>query len=106
MAGNGLFIPLQLAAAPMRVFPVTVEHALDVSVQGPHDADARVHQWPAVFGRHDQRLGRCLPFLQVLLSLRKFQDVIGRILQRDELASAGKRDRILEAPAPSFVGLQ
>jgi hypothetical protein len=40
-----------------------------------------------------------------VLSLRKFGDVIAGILEGDELA-AGKRNRILEAPLPSFVWLQ
>jgi hypothetical protein len=55
-----------------------------------------MHQWPATLGRHDQRLGRCLPFFQVLLGLRKLQDVISPILQRDELATAGQRDWIFK----------
>ena len=38
----------------MQVFPVRVEHALDVTVQRPHDADARMHQRSATFRRHDQ----------------------------------------------------
>jgi hypothetical protein len=40
-------IPRQFPPTPMRVFPVR-EHALDVPVQRPHDADPRVHQrlWP------------------------------------------------------------
>jgi hypothetical protein len=47
------------------------EHALDVSVQCLHDADARKHGRPAVaFGDQDQRLDRSLPFLDPLFGLR------------------------------------
>jgi hypothetical protein len=34
-------VSLQLALSPMMLFPIRIEHALDVTVQRPHDADAR-----------------------------------------------------------------
>jgi hypothetical protein len=39
----------------MRVFPVGVEHALDVPVQRPHDADPRQHRRPAALRDQQQR---------------------------------------------------
>jgi hypothetical protein len=84
----------------MRIFARGIEPPFDVAIERPQHTDARVHQWTAIFGRHDQRLGRCLPFLEVLLGLRKFQDVIGRILECDKLPPAGQRYRVFEAPMP------
>jgi hypothetical protein len=39
-------ISRELPTSPMRVLPVRVEHALDVPIQRPHDADAREHRRP------------------------------------------------------------
>jgi hypothetical protein len=52
--------------APVRFFTIEIEHALDVAIQSPQHADARVHQWPALLSRHDQRFRRGLPFGEVL----------------------------------------
>jgi hypothetical protein len=41
-----------------------------------------------------------LPILEVLLGLRQFQDVGGGVLERNDLATAGKRNRILECAGP------
>jgi hypothetical protein len=46
---------LELPSPPMRVFPARVEHALDVPVQCPHDADPREHRRAAE--RRDQHQG-------------------------------------------------
>jgi hypothetical protein len=59
-----------------------------------------MHQRPAIFRRHHKRLGRRLPFLEVLFALRQLHDVTGGILERDELTTAGQRYRILEGPLP------
>src|SRR5258706_9935963 len=37
-------IPRQLPAAPVVIFPIWIEHALNVPVQCPHDTDARKHR--------------------------------------------------------------
>jgi hypothetical protein len=84
----------------MRVFPIGVEHALDVPVQRPNDADAGVHQWPATFCGHHQGLGRSLPFRELLLGLRQLHDVVGSVFEGEELAAAGQIDRIFEQPFP------
>jgi hypothetical protein len=52
-------LPCQFPPSPMMVLPVGVEHALDVPVQRPHDADARKHRRAApVFWRKRHRLIR------------------------------------------------
>jgi hypothetical protein len=67
----------------MMILAGRIEHPLDAAIERSQHTNVRVHQWPAIFGRHDQRLGGRLPFLEALLGLRKFQDVIGRVLERD-----------------------
>src|ERR1700730_10100152 len=84
-------IPRQLALSPMRVFAIGIEHALAVSVQGPHDADPREHRRAADRRDQEQRFDRCLPFLDLLFGLRKLLDMSGGILESDELAAAGQR---------------
>jgi hypothetical protein len=42
-----LSIPRQLPPAPVMVFAIPVEHALDVPVQRLRDADALQHRMPA-----------------------------------------------------------
>jgi hypothetical protein len=51
----------QLAAAPMMILPIRIEHALNMAVQGSHDADPREHRWPSQFGDRHQALNRGLP---------------------------------------------
>ena len=64
-----------------------IEHPLDMTVQ-------------------DQGLHCCLPLRGLVLGLRKLGDVLASILERDKLATARKGNRFVEAPTPSFVGLQ
>jgi len=49
----------------MMLFPIGIEHALDVAVQSPHDADAGQHSWAAVLCDQEQHFDRGLPFLRV-----------------------------------------
>ena len=72
----------------MMIFPVGVEHPLDVPVQRPHDADPRMQRRPAILRCHDQRLDGGLPVRAFVLSLRQSRDVIGGIFERDDLAPA------------------
>jgi hypothetical protein len=37
----------------MRIFARGIEHALDVTMERPHDPDPREHRWPAEC--HDQQ---------------------------------------------------
>ena len=59
------------------------EHALEVPVQSPHDADARQHRGPAVFRDEDQGLYGCAPFRRVVLGFRQLRDVGRGVPQRD-----------------------
>ena len=70
-------------------------------MERPQHSDARVHQRPAIFRRHDQRFGGRLPFIEVLFALRQLHDVSGGILERDELATAGQGNRVIEWPFPA-----
>jgi hypothetical protein len=42
-------------------------------------------------------------FRRLMIGLRKIGDVIAGILERDKLASAGQRDRIVKGAGPAFV---
>jgi hypothetical protein len=53
----------------MMVFPILTEHALNVSVQRPHDADAREHCRAARRRHEDQGFHCRLPLLGLVLSL-------------------------------------
>jgi hypothetical protein len=85
----------------MRVFAIGIEHPFGVTVQRPQHTNARVHHEVAAFRGADQAGHRRLPFLESLLGLRQFHDVVGGILERDELATAGQRYRIVEGPLPA-----
>ena len=89
-------IPRQLPLSPMSTFARGIEHPLDVPVQRPHDADPREHRRPAVCRHQDQGLHRRLPILGFVLGLRQLRDVLAGNLKGDELATAGKLDRLVE----------
>jgi hypothetical protein len=80
----------------MRIFARGTKLSNDVPVQRPHDADARHHSRPIELDDQEHSFDRGLPFLEILLSLRQLHDVAGGILQRDELATAGQGNRIVE----------
>jgi hypothetical protein len=64
-------VSLPFTLSPMMVLAVWIEHALEVSVQRTHHADALKHGRPAVaFGDQDQGFYRGLPFLDLLFGLR------------------------------------
>jgi len=84
----------------MMLFASWIKHPFNVPVQRPQDANPRVHERPATLGRHDQAHDRRLPFRQVLLGLRQTRDVVGRVPERDELATARQRDWIIERFGP------
>ena len=68
-------------APPMRMLSRRSEHPLNVPIDSPHHVDARVHEVVAAFSGADQATDRCLPFLDILLSLRQACDVVARIAQ-------------------------
>jgi hypothetical protein len=47
-----------------------------------------------------------LPFLEILLGLRQFHDVVGGIAQSQQLAPTRWQDRIIEEASPSGNRLQ
>jgi hypothetical protein len=51
----------------------------------------------------DQRLHRSQPFWGFVLGLRKPRDVFAGILERDQLAAAGQRDRLVERSFPAAI---
>jgi hypothetical protein len=85
----------------MMVLARRVEHALDVAIERPHDADARMHQEVATFGGADQASDGGLPLVELLFGLRKSGDVVSGIFEGDELSTIGQRDRIVERSLPS-----
>jgi hypothetical protein len=84
----------------MRVFPRWIEHALDVAVQRPHEADAHHHGRPIEIDDQEQGFDRSLPLLESLLGLRQFHDIVGSVLESNELATVGEGDRVLEGVGP------
>jgi hypothetical protein len=68
-----------------------------------HDADSGEHRRPTQRRDQDQGFHRRLPFLGFVLGLRQLRDVLAGNLKGDELATAGKRDRIVERPFPTAI---
>ena len=62
MAGDRLFIPLQLPLSPMMIVAALIGHPLDVAVWRSHDPDAREHRRAAKIGYQDQGLHGSVPF--------------------------------------------
>jgi len=87
----------------MRVFAIRFKLANVPTVQRPHDADARKHHRPAKRRDQDQGFHRRLPFLGLVLGFRQLRNIIARILESDELATARQRDRIVEGPLPTGI---
>ena len=81
----------------MMGLPIRIELANLVAVQRLHDADPRQHRRAAFRRDQDQGLHRRLPLRHLVLGLGKLRDVFAGILERDELAPAGQRDRTIEA---------
>ena len=90
----------------MQVFPIGIEHALDVAIQRAHDSDARHNCRPVLFGDQDQAFHRRLPLWRAVFGLRKLRDVVAGILERDKLAAAGERNGIIERTFPTLPGFQ
>ncbi len=93
-------------ASPMRMLSRCSKHPLDVPIDSPHHADARVHEQVAAFGGADQATDRCLPFLDILLSLRQACDVVAGVAQTHQLAPTRQQDRIIERVGPGGSGLR
>jgi hypothetical protein len=66
----------------------------------------RAHEQVAAFGGADQATDRCLPFLDILLSLGQACDVVAGIAQSNQLAPTRQQDRIIERAGPGGSGLR
>ena len=75
-----------------KTFPRAVARIWLAVVQRPQHSNPRMHQEVAALGSTDQAPDRGLPNFMVLLGLRQLHDVGRGVLQRDELATAGKRN--------------
>ena len=87
----------------MVLFAIGVEHALDVAVQRPHDADPREYRGTARRRDQDQGFHCCLPLRGLVLVLRELGDVVAGVLERDELATVRQRNRIVEPSFPAAI---
>jgi hypothetical protein len=87
----------------MRAFAFRIELDRLTGIQRPFHADIGMHQRPSIFRSHDYGLCRRLPVWLALFGLGQLQDVIGDILERDELPAAGQRDRIFEGTFPAAI---
>jgi hypothetical protein len=65
----------------MLVFPRRIKHALDVTVQCPHDADAR-HDGRAVIGNQEHRFDRRLPLRELLFGFWIYLAASSRVTSR------------------------
>ena len=63
----------------------------------------RKHRRPAFRRDQDQGFHRCQPFRRLVLGLRQLGDLGPGILERHELAAAGKRDRFVECSLPPAI---
>jgi hypothetical protein len=66
----------------MRVFAIGIKLPDDVTVQCPHDPDARKHRRSARRRDQDQRLHCSLPFSGLVFGLRELRDVLAGVLER------------------------
>lgn len=89
----------------MRLFAIGIEYALDMAVQRSHEPHARHHR-RTTSRDEQQNLDRGLPFRQVGFLLWQLRDVVGYVLQRDELATVRQRYRILEFSLRAAVSHQ
>jgi hypothetical protein len=53
----------------MMVVVILIKNPDDVTVQGPHDADAREHRRPVMFCNEQKRFHRGLPFHGIVFCL-------------------------------------
>jgi len=84
----------------MMLFAIRIEDALNVTVQGPHDADAREHRRAAKRRDQDQRLHCRLPLWRHVLGFRKLGDVAA--IRDHDLAELGLT-RPIETIAAGFA---
>jgi len=89
----------------MMRFAIGIKLPLDVAVQRSHGANAREHRRPARGRDQDQGLHSGLPFLGLVLGLRKFRDVVAGIFERDKLAAARQWNWFIKPSLPAAIAL-
>ncbi len=89
----------------MMRFAIGIKLPLDVAVQRSHGANAREHRRPARSRDQDQGLHSGLPFLGLVLGLRKFRDVVAGIFERDKLAAARQWNWFIKPSLPAAIAL-
>jgi hypothetical protein len=87
-------------ASPMRMLSRCSEHPLNVPIDSPHRADARVDQQVAAFGGADQAIPR-----YPAKPLRQACDAVAGIAQSHQLAPTRQQDRIIERAGQAAAGL-
>jgi len=95
-----LQLSLKFTFSPMRVLVRRIKLALDVSVQCSQHANARHHGRAVELDDQEQRFYRGLPLLDILLGLGKLLDILGSVLEGDELTAAGQGNGIVEGAGP------
>lgn len=79
----------------MMFLGVGTERKRNVPIERFHKCDPRKHHVTAAAAQH-QRLDRCVPFRQIRFLLRQLGDVVGRVLQRQQLPVVRQNNGILE----------
>jgi len=85
----------------MRVLARGIKLPNVAAVQRSHDTDTCHHGRAVELDDQEQGFDGSLPLVKILLRLGKLLDIFGGILERDELADAGQRYRIVEGPLPA-----
>jgi hypothetical protein len=82
--------------------PLRARHRLTTDrIQRPHHADPRPQRLAVVFDC-EQCPRRRLPCRRVVLALRQLGDEVAGITQREQLATVGERNWIVESGAPDI----
>ena len=80
----------------MRVIARGIKLPNVAAVQRSHDTDARHHGRTVKIDDQEQGFYRGLPLLEILLGLGKLLDILGGVLDGDDLATAGQGNGIVE----------
>jgi hypothetical protein len=84
----------------MRVFPVGVKDALNISVDRSKDTHFGEQHWSAVLGSIDQHLNCKSPFRRVMFGFGKLLDIICGVAERSSRWPTWQGDRLIEGAFP------
>src|SRR2546430_11300290 len=87
------------------VFAIRIEHAPTLRLSARSRPIRANIVGAAELYDEDQAFHCCLPFLGLVFGLRKSRDVVAGILERDEVAAARQRNRIIETTFPAVCRL-